>query len=323
MAGMMPDSFSARLPLSRSGVDRDYLARATPGLLDELRADAATRALLLSRGQALLSSTDPVALDLVPFADVPRAETAVYLGRIAEDALVDSGIVGSGVVAVVLSDEQADAIQADRGSWGDLRRIGAELSALDAGLFTQALAITNFHASHTFSPRTGEATVPAKGGWVRHPDGHDEESSGQHIFPRTDPAIIVGVLDDQDRLLLGANALWGGDRYSLLAGFVEPGESLEAAVIREINEEAGIVVVDPVYLGSQPWPFPASIMIGFSARLAPGSPDAVPDGEEIIDLRWFTRHDLSDGVRTIGIPGRASIARAIIEQWFGGPLDAP
>ena len=318
MAGLMPDSLSTRLPLSRSAVDRDYLSRSKPGLLDELRADIASRALLLSRGQALLASTDPAELRLVGIADIPQADTMVYLGRIAEGDLA-----GSPVLAAVLTDEQADAIDADRGHWGDLRRIGADLSALDAGLFTQALAITNFHASHAFSPRTGEATVLAKGGWVRHPDGHDEESGGQHIFPRTDPAVIVGVIDEQDRILLGANALWGGDRYSLLAGFVEPGESLEAAVIREIEEEAGIVVIDPQYLGSQPWPFPASIMIGFLAKLAPDSPPAVPDGDEIVDLRWFSREDLRDGVRTIGIPGRSSIARAIIEQWFGGPLDSP
>lgn len=318
MAQATPDSFSARLPLSRSAVDRDYLSRAKPGLIDELRSDPSTRVLLLSRGHALLASTEPFELALVPIDSVPSSDTVVYLGRIAEGDLM-----GSPVLAAVLAEEEADRIEGDRLRWGDLRKIGAELGALDAGLFTQALAITNFHASHAFSPRTGQTTVLAQGGWVRHPAGHEEEAGGQHIFPRTDPAIIVGVVDGEDRLLLGANSLWGGDRYSVLAGFVEPGESFEAAVVREVREEAGIEVIEPQYLGSQPWPFPASIMIGFLARLAPDSPAAAPDGEEIIDLRWFTRHDLSDGVRTIGIPGRASIARAIIEHWFGGPLDAP
>ncbi|BDZ44557.1 NAD(+) diphosphatase [Naasia aerilata] len=315
----MPGSLTSRLALSRSAIDRDYLARSRPGLLDELLADPATRAVVLSRGSALLAPADPPRLDLRPLAELPSARLVVYLGRLLEGA-----DAGSPVVAAVLDDEAADALAADRARWGDLRRLGAELDARDAGLFTQALGITNWHASHGFSPRTGEPTLPAQGGWVRYPAGEDDEAGGHHVFPRTDPAIIVGVTDDQDRLLLGANAMWGGERYSILAGFVEPGESLEAAVVREIREESGLTVVDPVYVGSQPWPFPASIMIGFRARVdsALGA-EPVPDGVEIVDLRWFTREDLADGTRTIGIPGRSSIARAIIEQWYGGPLDAP
>ncbi|MCU1570833.1 MAG: hydrolase, family [Naasia sp.] len=315
----MPGSLTSRLPLSRSAIDRDYLARSRPGLLDELRGDPTTRAVLLSRGHALLESATPPRLALRRLAEVPGGVLLVYLGR----ALGEPD-PGAPVVAVVLDDAGAEQLQPDRVLWGDLRHIGAELDALDAGLFTQALAITNWHASHGFSPRTGEPTLPAQGGWVRHPDGHTEEASGQHVFPRTDPAVIVGVTDPQDRLLLGANALWGGERYSILAGFVEPGESLEAAVLREIREESGLTVVDPMYVGSQPWPFPASIMIGFRARVDPAhGTEPVPDGAEILDLRWFSREELADGRRTIGIPSRASIARAIIEQWFGGPLDAP
>jgi NAD+ diphosphatase len=315
----MPGSLTSRLALSRSAIDRDYLARSRPGLLDELQADARTRAVVLSRGSALLSTVHPPRLGLPPLADLPGAQLVIYLGR-----LLEGEHAGSPIVAAVVDDASADLLQADRDSWGDLRRLGAELDARDAGLFTQALAITNWHASHGFSPRTGEPTLPAQGGWVRHPAGEHEESGGQHVFPRTDPAVIVGVTDEEDRLLLGANALWGGDRYSILAGFVEPGESLEAAVVREIREESGLTVVDPVYVGSQPWPFPASIMIGFRARVDPSAgAQPVPDGVEIIDLRWFSREELADGARNIGIPGRSSIARAIIEQWYGGPLDAP
>ena len=315
----MHESLTSQLALSRSSVDRDYLTRSRPGLLDELRADPRTRAVVLSRGAALLAEGSRPRLELLPLPALPAANLVVYLGRALEGETA-----GSPIVAAVLDDATADALQPDRGRWGDLRRLGADLDSLDAGLFTQALAITNWHASHGFSPRTGAPTLPAQGGWVRHPEGETEESGGHHVFPRTDPAIIVGVTDDRDRLLLGANALWGGDRYSILAGFVEPGESLEAAVVREIKEESGLTVIDPVYVGSQPWPFPASIMIGFRATVDPAtSAEPVPDGVELIDLRWFSRDDLADGTRTIGIPSRTSIARAIIEQWYGGPLDAP
>jgi NAD+ diphosphatase len=117
--------------------------------------------------------------------------------------------------------------------------------------------------------------------------------------------------------------MWGTGRFSLLAGFVEPGESLEAAVVREIFEESGMRVVDPQYLGSQPWPFPASLMIGFTARLAEDQApaDLLPDGEEIVALRWFTRQQLHDSLESVLLPGRSSIARAMIEDWYGGALE--
>ncbi|WP_210479350.1 NAD(+) diphosphatase [Naasia sp. SYSU D00948] len=315
----MTGSLTSRLALSRSAVDRDYLTRSRPGLVDELRADPLTRAVVLRRGSALMEDGDRPRLRLVPLASLPGADLLVYLGRALEGQAS-----GAPIVAAVVDEAAAAALEPDPERWGDLRRLGADLDALDAGLFTQALAITNWHASHGYSPRTGQPTLPAQGGWVRHPEGQDDEAGGHHVFPRTDPAVIMGVVDGQDRLLLGANALWGGERYSILAGFVEPGESLESAVIREVREESGLTVVDPVYVGSQPWPFPASIMIGFRARLDPAGPaEPVPDGVELIDLRWFSRDELTDANRTIGIPGRTSIARAIIEQWFGGPLDAP
>ncbi|GAB3662333.1 hypothetical protein GCM10027591_13770 [Zhihengliuella somnathii] len=148
------------------------------------------------------------------------------------------------------------------------------------------------------------------------------DDASQH-FPRTDPAVIVSVIDAEDRLLLGANARWGGRRYSTLAGFVEAGESLEAAVIREVGEEAGIRVSSPLYVASQSWPFPASIMLAFTAR---ATDTAVrPDGDEIIDLRWFTRGELAAAVRDRDItpPTAFSVARRLIENWYGGPLPEP
>jgi len=141
------------------------------------------------------------------------------------------------------------------------------------------------------------------------------------LFPRTDAAVIVLITDSEDRIVLGNNALWESHRYSLLAGFVEPGESLEAAVVREAYEESGLVIKDPVYVGSQPWPFPASLMVGFSATLdESASVELRPDGSEIIDLRWFSRDELVSSLDQIMLPGRTSIARAMIEDWLGNPL---
>lgn len=305
----MQPSFAARLPLSRFQLDRDALARERPNLFEELWADPATRILPIYQGAALLAS--PTSLALLPVSAAPSGDLRVYLGRSTSPTSPEP--VGTPIVAV----EIEDATQLAEAEWGSLRTIGAELDDRDAGMLTEALAILNWHASHRFSPRTGEPTIVEKGGWVRR-----DPIANTEIFPRTDPAVIVGVIDRDDRLLLGSNALWESNRYSLLAGFVEPGESFEAAIVREILEESGIPVVDPVYLGSQPWPFPASIMVGFTARVDPDFAGvATPDGTEIMDLRWFTREELAASLGEIRLPGRASIARAIIEEWYGAELD--
>ncbi|WP_394768055.1 NAD(+) diphosphatase [Lacisediminihabitans sp.] len=298
------------LPLSRHALDRDYLGRNREGLFDELWGDPATRVLVLWKGNALLGANGRLAL--LPADRVPDAELRLYLGRsLARDSL------GLPIVAAQIGDEAAVRLNSDPAAWANLRVVGNTLNDLDAGLFTAALALANWHRSHGFSPRTGAPTVPEQGGWVRR-----NVDDGSEIFPRTDPAIIVGIVDSQDRILLGHNAMWDANRYSLLAGFVEPGESLESAVIREVFEESGIRVVDPVYLGSQPWPFPASLMLGFSARVDPHRESTLtPDGTEILDLRWFSRAELADSLGEIYLPGSTSIARAILEKWYGGPID--
>jgi NAD+ diphosphatase len=307
----VPESFTERLPLSRSTIDRDHLARLRG--VEELLAEPGARAIVLRHGEAQLAG--PARLALLSPEDLPPYALALYLGRALEaDAELREG---APVLAVELPDDAVDD-PGDQRHWGNLRELGARLSDRDAGLFTQALALANWHRSYGFSPRTGHASVPEQGGWVRR-----DLEAGAEIFPRTDAAVIMGVVDHDDRILLGSNAMWAStNRFSVLAGFVEPGESLEAAVIREVFEESGLRVVDPVYLGSQPWPFPASLMLGFRARLAPGEdPEPHPDGEEILALRWFSRDELAASLGEIGLPGRASIARAIIEDWYGGPID--
>jgi NAD+ diphosphatase len=300
--------FSDRLPLARYDIDRDYLTRDDPAVFETLFADPATRVLLLMSGSALLAG--PSELALLKPAAITDPDLLVYLGRTTTDA--DDAPAGTPIVAAIVSDAGHFA----EGEWGSLRALGTTLSDRDAGLFVEALAMANWHASHGFSPRTGEPTIPAKAGWTRvGPDGHE-------IFPRTDAAIIVGVIDAQDRILMGHNALWEGNRWSVLAGFVEPGENLESAVKREIFEESGIHVVDPVYLGSQPWPFPASLMLGYLARVDPATDGVLkPDGAEIQELRFFSRDDLVAEMDSIWLPGSTSIARAILEEWFGGPIE--
>lgn len=318
MKGAVSRSFSSRLPLSRSEIDRDHLGRA--GGVEGLLSDPATRAVVLHDGKALL--VGPAVLAVLPAASVPHT-AALYLGRATGHA--PDLPEGSPVVALLLDDEQAQAVTAGRSGrpegdmnhWGDLRRLGHRLGERDAGLFTQALALANWHAAYGFSPRTGEATTIGAAGWTRR------GSDGGEVFPRTDAAVIVGITDVDDRMLLGSNALWEANRFSLLAGFVEPGESLEAAVIREVREESGLRVADPVYLGSQPWPFPASLMVGFRAQVPAGeSTMGTPDGEEILELRWFTRDELRDAVAAgeIILPGPTSIARAIVEDWYGDEI---
>lgn len=300
----------ARLPLARYSVDRDAAARSRPELFDELLADPATRILPLWRGRALVA--DPARLRLFPVADVPSALVRVYLGRVP-----DGADAGAAVIATALSDNAARELDADADRWHVLREVAAGLDDRDAGLFTESLAIMNWHEANVHCTRCGIPTIIAQGGWVRACAACDSE-----FYPRTDAAVIAAVFDADDRLLLGSNAVWELNRWSILAGFVEPGESFEAAVAREVVEESGVCVDDIRYVGSQPWPFPASIMVGFTAQAA-GNPRARPDGEEIVALRWFSRAELWRERDSLLLPGSSSIARAMIEQWYGGALDGP
>lgn len=303
------------LALSRARIDRDATSRQIPHLVEDLVASPDTRVVSLWRGEALCHVDGELRLDLRVPSDLPTAWRYVYLGVLTESG-GDGVPAGSRVLAALFDDEQAKEIEPDVRRWVSGRTSGHALTARDAGLLVEALAMGNWHRAHRFSPVTGHPTRSGQAGWVVV-----DESTGQEHYPRTDSAIIVLVTDKDDRIVLGSNAMWEAQRYSLLAGFVEPGESLEAAVIREIYEESGLVVTDPLYVGSQPWPFPASLMVGFRARLDhEASGDLTPDGTEIIDLRWFSREDLRDALDEIVLPGPTSIARAMIEDWYGGPL---
>jgi NAD+ diphosphatase len=191
--------------------------------------------------------------------------------------------------------------------WLGLREIGAALSDRDAGLLVTAIALSNWHQSHVRCPRCGEPTTVSQAGWSRR-CGAD----GSQHFPRTDPAVIVLIHDGADRALLGRQPSWPRGRYSTIAGFVEAGESAEQAVHREVLEETGVVVDDVVYRSSQPWPFPASLMLGYEARAVGGEVETVDD--ELEDVRWFTRDELRTTDATL--PPSASIAHWLITGWL-------
>jgi NAD+ diphosphatase len=204
-----------------------------------------------------------------------------------------------------------------------LRDVGHELDELEGSLLLTAVALANWHARHRFSPRDGLPTTPSDAGWARVGEGGDTH------WPRTDPAVIMLVHDavsgDDGRCLLGHNAAWTGPgwvrRYSCLAGFVEAGESAEAAVIREVAEEVGVEVTRLRYLGSQAWPFPGSLMLGFTAQADPEEPIRV-DEDEIASARWFTRAEVRGVLlgeeRGFGLPMASSIAHFLLTEWVSG-----
>lgn len=307
-------SLTSRLPLSRSRIDRDAASRKIPGFLEGVMAKDSTRVVMIWRGEALLAADATTRLDLVAPQNVPGDALLIYLGTTTE---ATRGIPQeTPIVAAVLTDDSGPRVCSDMARWVSARTMAHALDDLDSGIVVEALAMANWHQAHLFSPVTGAPTEMDQAGWTRV-----DQSTGKDLFPRTDAAVIALVTDQHDRIVLGSNALWEARRYSLLAGFVEPGESLEAAVIREVLEESGLVVTNPVYVGSQPWPFPASLMVGFRAEIDETSLANIrPDGTEIIDLRWFSRDELLASLDDVLLPGRPSIARAMIEDWLGDEL---
>ena len=298
-----------QLPLAQSAIDRDYLLRENPNLFAELWADPKTRVLPIHSGKVLLTGQN---LRLVLPAEISAPQLLVYLGKSTEPGPNEP--VGTPMVLAVLGDAEAKDLEADTAKWVVLRRSGAGLSARDAGMYAQALAMANWHSSHQHCNQCGSATEVGKAGWTRVCI-----RDGKEIYPRTDPAVIVSIIDDQDRILLGSQGVWEENRWSILAGYVEPGESLNAAVEREMFEESGVRVEDIQFLGSQAWPFPYSLMMGFTAR-ARGEQLQVPDGIEIAKLRWFSREDIRNEAQQILLPGPLTIARVMIEHWYGGPI---
>jgi NAD+ diphosphatase len=198
-----------------------------------------------------------------------------------------------------------------------LRELGGTLDEFHLGISMHAIALSNWHRSHPHCSKCGALTESSLGGSVRV----CVKDQSQH-HPRTDSAVIVLVKDKDDRILLGHQPIWPDGRFSTFAGFLEPGETFEQCVEREVFEESGVKVNEIKYLGSQPWPFPASIMIAFSAVVDDPS-TAKADGVEITEVRWFSREELKAAVadRSLLLPPTISVARKMIAMWFGPGAD--
>jgi NAD+ diphosphatase len=312
------------LSLARGTLDRAGVRRKDPELLRSLMKDPATRVMELVAGRAQVIQSDrDVGLFLRPPGGKDGNLLAVFLGQDG-DGTAYVGVVGEGVGDEGVGDEGGtDEGGADDGrerpgapQWRTLREVGVLLSDRDAGLFVTMLGLANWHEAHTHCPRCGATTEPDHSGWIRRCT-----SDGSEHFPRIDPAVIMAVTDADDRLLLARNPSWPERRFSVLAGFVEPGESLEAAVAREVFEEVGVVVEDVRYLGNQPWPFPSSLMVGFASSAV--EPTLQLDQEEIVEAVWVSREELREMVQAghFGIAPTVSIARRMIERWYGAPID--
>ncbi len=290
----------SKLTLSRSVLDRAAHRRRDQAWLDEAWKRADTKVAVVAADRLAVEAGHEQ-LSYVAPSDAPDGER-VFLGTEPGD--------GAAVFAVlVAADDPGEG-------FATLREAGAYLDDHDAGVAVHAIGLANWHATHPRCARCGAPTDIADAGHVRR----CPECKAQH-FPRSDPAIIVLVTDEHDRALLGRGASWPAGRYSTLAGFVEPGESLEAAVRREVFEETGVVVGAEIrYAGSQPWPFPSSLMLGFYARAA--KTDIKVDADEISDARWFTREDLRSAIDAadVKLPGAVSISRRLIEGWYGAEL---
>jgi NAD+ diphosphatase len=289
----------ANLSLSRSDLLRRGERRLEPDLLGRLLAEPTTRVLEVADGRTPVDGQARLLLRAPSLAD--DAGRAAFLG---ED--------DSGTAYVVVWPETPGE------SWVGLREIGLQLDDRSAGLMAEGVALANWHAAHPHCPRCGAPTEVAQAGWTRVCT-----NEGSEHYPRTDPAVIMAVVDDDDRLLLGHGKLWPAGRMSTLAGFVEPGESLEAAVRREVDEEVGVAIGEVIYRGSQPWPFPASIMLGFRAHAT--TTEIHVDGTEVDEARWYSRESMLEAIASgeLVLSPSISIARRLIEDWFGGPIDSP
>ena len=295
----MTDGEERRPVLSRAAHDRAHLAR----LLPDPVGGRPVRVLTVDAQRAVPVQEGPSGPVLV-WDERPQLPTgAVFLGE--ADGVPYAAVRGERSLTV--NGRHVD-------HWAGLRDIGAELGDLDAGLLAEAVSILEWHDRHRFSPLTGAPTTVERAGWTQR-----DPTTGTEFFPRVDPAVIMLVHDGADRVVLGRQAIWPPGRFSILAGFVEPGESAEMAVAREVEEEVGLRVTDVRYVASQPWPFPQSLMLGFVARVD-GDQEIRVDPTEIEEARWFTRAELSTPDGRLAVPPSISIARHILDLWVNDEL---
>lgn len=322
-------------PFAGGGLDRATHLRGDARWISDRLSDPASRVVPVWRERSLVARAAgevPVETDAMAYSPVLLPPAAVASDLAPPEEWIFLGLEGGadGGRAVFAADvpgeeevsgEAGDARQESpsdgpldgAGEFLDLRAVGAMLGQGDGALLAYARAIVTWSRRHRFCGTCGYPTRPEQGGHVRR---CADETCGAEHFPRTDPAIIV-LVTDGDRCLLGRKDIWPEGVYSTLAGFVEPGESLSEAVVREVREESGIEVGSVRYRSSQPWPFPASLMLGFRAERVGGELSVAR--QELADARWFDRADFARR-RELGLrlPGRVSISRRLIEDWLTG-----
>jgi NAD+ diphosphatase len=295
-------------------LDRSHRMRREEAALALARSHPEARVVPVWRSMSLVVSGDvtaaamPALLELAELTAHPEAAASLVLLGQREG-------VPYFACDVSWVEQPADlpAICRYGGEFVDLRQVGAVLPADEGALLAYARAMMSWHRRSRFCGSCGAPTESRQAGHVR-----TCTSCGDEQFPRSDPAVIMLVHDDAGRCLLARQTSWPSRVYSALAGFVEPGESLEAAVAREVHEETGVRVTEATYHSSQPWPFPSSIMLGFFARAQVG--EILIDPEEIEDAQWFAREQLRELVerRELRLPAPLSIARRLVEDWLQG-----
>ena len=282
-------------------VDRIGERRKDPDWLAEALAEKKSRFVPVWGDRCLVGGDPPTAvlLDKAAIERFLNDDEAIFLGLFRDQPAF-----------AVPIDRDVEAPFGELGEFKDLRFLGTVLPADEANLCAHARALSLWHDATHYCPRCGSASQSEPGGNTRR---CSSPGCGQVLFPRTDPAIIVLVAKGH-RCLLGRQSSWPEGRYSTIAGFVEPGESLEDAVRREVYEETNIRVGDVRYHSSQPWPFPSSLMLGFVAE-AVTETISLNDGE-LEDARWFSREELASG--EVGLPFRISIARRLVDDFISG-----
>jgi NAD+ diphosphatase len=289
-------------------IDRQSDAREIPEWRAQAAADPHTRYV------AAFGTTHLVCTGAAPRIAFLQADHPLVKAARAEQLVLLGWFRDARCVLVEVADVDTAALPPGA-AFAELRAVANELPPDEAGLLAYARGLSIWRARHRFCGACGARLVPERAGhMLRCPNPH----CAQEAFPRIDPAIIV-MVSDGERALLGRQASWPDGRYSTIAGFVEPGESLEDAVIREVAEETGVAVHGIQYHSSQPWPFPASLMVGFQARCAPNAPIRV--GGELQDARWFTRAEIFAGAA--GLPPSHSISYRLISVWLAGAAATP
>ena len=313
-----PYELTLRAPnhFSFGGLDRDVISREEPGFLDSILEDPETRIVPIWRSLNLFSKTPETGNPPVPaYLSAKEAKDLIKIAKVqvclGKQTVANTPIAYLAIDISSLEEDEATIKLAPRGKFIDLREIGPLIGGVEGSIMAYARGMIYWHRQNGYCGLCGKATISTKGG---HQRSCTRKGCACLHFPRTDPAVIM-LVKDEDRALLGRQKIWPEGLYSTLAGFVEPGETIEHAVAREVYEEAGIIVKDIIYQHSQPWPFPSSLMLGFTAEAS--TKTIKLNDAELEGAQWFTRSEmLNFNMQGKFLPRRVSVSRRLIDDWL-------